>query len=75
MNVQPKQQLQKRIFPYGITYDKSKGKYGTAVLSPIFTLSERFTTNKSDFVAGARLGLASEAYGASRKTFPNPPAP
>jgi len=26
-------------------------------------------------VAGARLGLASEAYGASRKTFPNPPAP
>jgi hypothetical protein len=25
-------------------------------------------------VAGARLGLASEAYGASRKTFPNPPA-
>ena len=50
MNVQPKQQLQKRIFPYGITYDKSKGNYGTAVLSPIFTLSERFTTKKSDFV-------------------------
>jgi DNA invertase Pin-like site-specific DNA recombinase len=74
MDVSQKQRFQQRIFPYGIIYNKTEKSYGTAVLSAIFTLSEDFHTSKSDFVAGARLGLASEAYGASRKTFPNPPA-
>ncbi len=32
------------------------------------------TLNFALYVAGARIGLASGAYGAPRKTIPNPPA-
>jgi hypothetical protein len=49
----------KRIVAQKVTTQKSKN-----------TREGRFCV----FVAGARLGLASGAYGAPRKTFPNPPA-
>jgi hypothetical protein len=73
MNVDQKQRLQKRIFPNGIIYDKSPGNYGTAVLSPVFTLSKTFTGRPSDLVAEAGIEPASRAYGAPRETIPSPP--
>ncbi len=47
-----KQKLQKLVLPQGVTYQKSSGTFGTAILSPIFRLNETFLTNQSDFVAG-----------------------
>lgn len=52
MNVEQKQRFQKMIFPNGIIFDKSTGKYGTAVLSPLFTLSRDFQRRESHLVAG-----------------------
>ena len=48
-----KQKLQKLVLPQGITYQKSVGKFGTAILSPVFRLNETFLTNPSGLVAGA----------------------
>lgn len=39
------------MLPKGITYNKTDGAYGTAVLSPIFRLSHRFEDGESDVVA------------------------
>jgi site-specific DNA recombinase len=48
-----KERFQKMVLPKGITYQKTVGKFGTAILSPIFKLNETFLTNPSDLVAGA----------------------
>ncbi len=58
MNIKQRQRLQKLVLPEGIKYDKTTGTYGTAVLSPVFKLSENFRLQKSDFVAGAGLAPA-----------------
>ncbi|WP_196301711.1 hypothetical protein, partial [Streptococcus pneumoniae] len=42
MNVKQQQRLQKLVLPEGITYNKTAGAYGTAVLSPIFELNCHF---------------------------------
>lgn len=72
MNVDQQQRLQKRIFPNGIIYDRTKEIYRTAILSPIFRLSGQFSINSSDFVAGAGLEPAPRAYGARMVTLPPP---
>lgn len=45
--------LQRLVLPEGITYDKTSGAFGTAVLSPVFKLFADFQLQKSDLVAGA----------------------
>ena len=47
-----KQKLQKLVLPQGITYQKSTGTFGTAILSPVFKLNETFTAMPSELVAG-----------------------
>ena len=61
-NPAKKQRLQKLVLPDGIPYDKATGTFGTAVLSPIFKLSEDFRAGQSDLVAGARIERASGGY-------------
>jgi len=58
MNIKQRQRLQKLVLPEGITYDKTAGSYGTAVLSPVFSLNRTFTGAKSELVAGAGLAPA-----------------
>lgn len=48
-----KQRLQKAVLPQGVTYQKTNGTFGTAILSPIFKLSGTFLLGSSDLVAGA----------------------
>ena len=50
-DVKQKLRLQKLVLPEGITYNKTNGTFGTAVLSPIFKLNEEFDGNSSDLVA------------------------
>lgn len=52
MNVKQQQRLQKLVLPEGITYNKTAGAYGTAVLSPIFELNCHFVDGESVLVAG-----------------------
>jgi hypothetical protein len=42
------------VLPKGITYNKTDGAYGTAVLSPIFRLNDQFADSQSDVVAEIR---------------------
>ncbi|OYV63411.1 MAG: hypothetical protein B7X03_01875 [Parcubacteria group bacterium 21-58-10] len=58
-NPAKKQRLQKLVLPGGIVYDKATGLFGTAILSPIFKLSEDFRAGQSDLVAGAGIEPAS----------------
>ncbi|MBI2057942.1 MAG: recombinase zinc beta ribbon domain-containing protein [Candidatus Yanofskybacteria bacterium] len=51
-NIKQKQRLQRLVLPEGIAYDKNTQNFGTAVLSPVFSLYETFQTSPSDFVAG-----------------------
>ncbi len=74
MDVEQKQRFQRLIFPSGIIFDKSTGKYGTAVLSPIFELNRGFTGDRSHLFAGAGIEPASGAYGAPRRK-PSPALP
>ncbi len=46
-----KQQFQKMVLPEGLTYDITTESFGTAVLSPIFKLSEEFDGDISHLVA------------------------
>ena len=48
--------LQKLVLPDGITYNKTAGTFGTAVLSPVFKLYQEYKTSKSDLVA--EVGIA-----------------
>jgi hypothetical protein len=43
-------------------YNKTAGTFGTAVLSPVFTLFQESTGKDSDFVAGAGIAPAPEGY-------------
>ena len=52
-DIKQKQRLQRLVLPEGLTYDKNTQNFGTAVLSPVFSLNETFQTSPSDFVAGA----------------------
>ena len=65
--VKQKQQFQRLVLPEGITYDKVTKSFGTAVLSPIFTLSEEFSGDRSQMVAGA--GIAPAFQGSSSTSF------
>ena len=58
MDVRQKQRLQKLVLPQGVTYNKTAGAFGTAVLSPVFRLSQQFSAKKSDLVAGAGIAPA-----------------
>lgn len=49
-----KMRLQNAVLPKGITYQKSDGTFGTAVLSPILGLNKTFLTNPSGLVAEVR---------------------
>jgi hypothetical protein len=49
-----KQRLQKVVLPQGMTYRKTNGVIGTAILSPIFRLNEEFRREPSGLVAGVR---------------------
>ena len=51
-DVKQKQRLQKIVLPEGITYNKTTDAFGTAVLSPLFTLLTEFEGTQSNFVAG-----------------------
>ena len=62
MNVKQQQRLQKLVLPEGITYNKTAGAYGTAVLSPIFRLDGQFTDDQSDVVAGPGIEPGSGGY-------------
>ena len=53
MDSEQKRKLQRLVLPEGITYHKTDGKLGTAILSPIFKLNETFLSNPSELVAGA----------------------
>ncbi len=61
-DVKQKQRLQKLVLPEGIAYDKTTGKFGTAVLSPIFELNRRFSDDESDLVAGPGIEPGSGGY-------------
>ncbi len=52
MNPAQKEKLQKLVLPSGITYSKTAGTFGTAVLSPVFRLNESFLIDPSVLVAG-----------------------
>jgi site-specific DNA recombinase len=62
MNVKQQQRLQKLVLPKGITYNKTAGAYGTAVLSPIFRLNDQFADGQSDVVAGPGIEPGSGGY-------------
>jgi len=62
MNIKQRQRLQKLVLPECIVYDKVTDSFGTAILSPIFKLSQDFSLTKSDLVAGARIERASGGY-------------
>ncbi len=64
-----KDKIQKLVLPQGITYDKSTGKFGTPILSPIFKLSEDFDPQKSNLVAGPGLAPGSSGYAAVNYSF------
>lgn len=51
-DVKQKQRLQRIVLPENITYNKTTETFGTAVLSPLFTLLSEFKGDESDFVAG-----------------------
>jgi hypothetical protein len=51
MNIRQRQRLQKLVLPECITYDKTASSFGTAILSPVFKLSQDFSLTKSDLVA------------------------
>ena len=53
-----RQRLQKMVLPEGVTYNKTASAFGTAVLSPVFRLSQQFSAKKSDLVAGAGIAPA-----------------
>jgi DNA invertase Pin-like site-specific DNA recombinase len=54
MSYPTKQRLQKVVLPQGMTYRKTNGAIGTAILSPIFRLNDEFQGNASGLVAGVR---------------------
>ena len=51
-DVKRKQRLQRLVLPEGITYHRNTQSFGTAVLSPVFSLSRDFSGDKSPFVGG-----------------------
>jgi DNA invertase Pin-like site-specific DNA recombinase len=54
MSYPTKQRLQKVVLPQGMTYQKTNGAIGTAILSPIFRLNAEFRHEPSGLVAGVR---------------------
>lgn len=55
MNIEHRVEMQSLVFPQGLLYDKTAGKFGTAVLSPIFALNQLSREGKSHLVAGTRV--------------------
>ena len=51
-DIKQKQRLQRWVLPEGVAFDKNIHNFGTAVLSPVFSLSEGYKTSPSHFVAG-----------------------
>ena len=51
-DIKQKQRLQRLVLPEGIAFSRNTLNFGTAVLSPVFSLNETFQTSPSDFVAG-----------------------
>ncbi len=51
-DIKRKQRLQRLVLPEGLTFDRNTQNFGTAILSPVFSLSEKFQNSPSDFVAG-----------------------
>src|SRR3989344_1385247 len=56
-----KQRFQYLVLPEGIIYHRETQTFGTAVLSPLLSLSEAYKTSPSDFVAGG--GLEPPTFG------------
>ncbi|RJQ36868.1 hypothetical protein C4552_03200 [Candidatus Parcubacteria bacterium] len=61
-DIKVKQRIQNVVFPEGLTYDKTAGAFCTAVLSPVFELSQRFTGNESGLVAGPGIAPGPGGY-------------
>ena len=49
-----KQRFQRMVLPEGVPYDRTTQTFGTAVLSPIFSLSEAYKTSPTHLVAELR---------------------
>ena len=60
-DIKQKQRFQRWVLPEGVAFDKNTQSFGTAVLSPVFSLNETFQTSPSHFVAGT--GIAPATFG------------
>ena len=54
--------LQRAVLPEGITYDKTKGRFGTALLSYLFSFFWTFPMEESALVAGPGIEPGSGGY-------------
>ena len=54
--------LQKAVLPNGLEYDKTKGRFGTALLSPMFGILSNFPMEESVLVAGPGIEPGSGGY-------------
>ncbi len=59
--IKRKQRYQQLVLPEGVTYDRETNSFGTAVLSPVFELSQHFDGDASHLVAGE--GFAPPTFG------------
>lgn len=62
LSLEQKIKLQRAVLPNGITYDKTKGRFGTALLSCLFRLFWDFPKEESVLVAGPGIEPGSGGY-------------
>ena len=72
MDPKQKQRFQRLVLPKGIIFDRKTETIGTAVLSPVFTLSQAYSGNGSDLVAGPGFEPGTQGYEPCKMPFLHP---